>query len=209
MDGVLQRHRHDFLGAVGALINDSIFKKAACKLFYSLAHKSPIRWSRMMRKDHGERVPEPSRRSTATAGGVYLENDAGRNAVRQGGRWNKENRKAVSADPPHCVRRDAKVECELTPRLADGFKYNGVRDEFQQRRPQTSEPSKHYGRGGVQHPLDGDYSPRPEYHRVNHHERTPRRTREEAPKLCGFLQYERSVGRGSRADTTRFVSSLL
>lgn len=151
-----------------------------------------------MLKDHDGGVPA-SRRSAANPGGVYAGNDA----LRQGGRRDKDDRKNVFADRPDCGRLETNVVYGFTPRPAIAYKHNGVRDEFHERRPQTGGPCKQYERGNVHELSDGDCLPRSEHHRVNHHERMPRRTREEAPKHGAFLQYERPIGQESRADIPR------
>lgn len=161
----------------------------------------------MMLKDHPERVPESSRRSTACPGGVYVGIDTDDDTLYQGDRRDEGNRKNVFAERPDCGR-DAKVEFGFTPRSAIVCKCDGLRDEFQERRPQTEEFCEQCEPGGGHELADGDCLPRSEHHRFNHHERMPRRTREKAPELCGFLQYERPVGRDSRADTPRFVCVL-
>lgn len=162
----------------------------------------------MMLKYPHERVPESSRRSTACPGGVYVGIDTDSDKLHQGDRRDEGNRKNVLAERPDCGRRDARSEHGFTPRLAIVCKCNGLRDEFQEWRPQTEEFCELCELGGGHELSDGDCLLWSEDHRFNRHEWMPRRTREKAPELCGFLQYERPVERHSRADTPRFVCVL-
>lgn len=161
----------------------------------------------MMTKDHGKRVPE-SRCSTATPGITYRGTDADGSSLREAARRDKSDRKLVFADRPDCGRRDVKVEYGFTPQPAIAWKHSVVSDEFQERSSQTEETGEPCERGGVQELSDGDHLVRSEHNRINHHERMPHRTREKAPKLHGFSQYERPVERDSRADIPRFVGFL-
>ncbi|MCJ1426164.1 hypothetical protein MMC29_004066 [Sticta canariensis] len=155
-----------------------------------------------MTKDHGKRVPESSRCSTATPDITYKGTDADGSSLREAARRDKSDRKLVFADRPDYGWRDAKAEYGFTPQPAIVWKHSVVRDEFrdefQERSSQTEETGKPCERA------DGDHLLRSEHNRINHHERMPHRTREKAPKLHGFSQYERRPAeRNSRADIPR------
>ncbi|MCJ1262566.1 hypothetical protein MMC22_002436 [Lobaria immixta] len=154
-----------------------------------------------MIEDLNERVPKSSRCSTAIPGSVYAGNDADRKGLHQGFRRDKDERKNVFADAD--CGRDVKVEYGFTPRSAIACKHNGASHEFQEQIPQTGGLPKQCEKGVVHQLSDGNYFTQSEHHRVNHHERIPRRTREDAPKLSGFLQNEHPVDRNSRANIPR------